>query len=96
MHRALMYTGGLMFAAAASLALAAPASAAPKAPAPGWGGFGISIPSYQYLGQSAVTTQTTLNNIGNPQIGFGNYNGGGSANSISSTSLFGSLRGGHL
>jgi hypothetical protein len=85
MKRALMYTGGLMFAAAASLALAGPASAAPKAPAPSW----FNIPNYQYLGQSAVTTQTTLNNIGNPQIGFGNYNGGGSANSVSSTSVIG-------
>jgi hypothetical protein len=86
MRRTLLYTGGLLFAAATSLALAGPASAAPQAPAPSW----FPSPNYQYLGQTAVTSQTTLNNIGNPQIGFGNYNGGGSANSISYTSLSGS------
>jgi len=75
MRRTLLYTGGLLFAAAASLALAGPASAATKAPAPSW--------SPQYLSQSAWNTQVTLNDIGNTQLGYVNYNDHNSANSLS-------------
>jgi hypothetical protein len=87
MRRTILYTTGLMVAAGASLALAAPASASPAC----WGCSPYNT-NLQSLTQTAVTNQTVLNNIGNPQIGvslFGggvsNFNGGGTAVAAAST-----------
>jgi hypothetical protein len=43
----------------------------------------------QYLNQISITNQYVLNNVGNTQIGSGNYNGGGSAAVSSYTSQVG-------
>ncbi|GAA2698602.1 MULTISPECIES: hypothetical protein [Actinoplanes] len=48
----------------------------------------------QNLVQISVTNQIVLNNVGNTQIGAGNYNGGGSVNLSSFTSQFGGIFGG--
>ncbi|GAA2698599.1 hypothetical protein [Actinoplanes palleronii] len=95
MRRSVLYTAGLMIAGGASLLFAGPAAAAPSTTA----SFCCSYPSYsssnyQYLGQSNYTNQTTLNNVGNPQLGLINFNGGGSAGSSNYTSQFGGISNG--
>jgi hypothetical protein len=83
MRRTILLTAGLMMAAGASLALAGPASAAPKAPAPccGSGSFHPSNSNLQFLGQSTYQNQTSLNNIGNPQIALGLFGSASNTNS---------------
>ncbi|HEY0002133.1 MAG TPA: hypothetical protein VGB74_16900 [Actinoplanes sp.] len=101
MRRTVLYTAGLLFAAGTTLALAGPASAAPAADTKSkcCGSTSSSTPKFtgyssQWLGQASVTNQTVLNNVGNPQIGLGNYNGGGSASATSYTSQIGGIFGG--
>ncbi|HEX9999293.1 MAG TPA: hypothetical protein VGB74_02470 [Actinoplanes sp.] len=50
--------------------------------------------SYLGLSQISIVNQIVLNNVGNPQIGLGNYNGGGSASATSATSQVSGLSGG--
>jgi hypothetical protein len=92
MRRTILYTTGLMIAAGASLALAGPASAAPAPSHPNYTNILSPNTNLQYLGQTSVTTQTVLNNIGNTTIGGSNY--GGSASAVSYTGQYANQLGG--